>query len=68
MEATQKANDALKQASFVEDQAQHTIEKAQIMERQYLEMMSQRNQSSEPVEVEKADDALKRASVVEEQA
>ena len=39
-----------------------------MMERQYLEMMSQRNQSSEPVEVEKADDALKQASVVEEQA
>jgi hypothetical protein len=68
MEATQKADDALKRASLVEDQARHAIEKAQMMERRYLEMMSRENRSSEPVEVEKADDALKRASVVEEQA
>ena len=48
MEATQKADDALKRASLVEDQARHAIEKAQMMETRYLEMMSR---SSQPVEV-----------------
>lgn len=68
MEATQRANDALKRASIVEDHARHAIEKAEMMERRYLEMMSRENRSSEPVEAKKAADALKQASVVEEQA
>jgi hypothetical protein len=69
MEATQKADDALKRAGLLEDHARHAIDKAQMMERRYLEMMSRENRSSEQVEVEKAADAaLKRVSVVEEQA
>ena len=55
----EKADDALKQASVVEEQAWQAIEKAQMMERWYLEMMRLGNQNSEPM-----DDDDKKVSVV----
>ena len=68
VEAALKADDTLKQANLVEDHARHAMEKAQMMEKRYLEMISRGDQTSERMEAEKVDDALKRASVMEEQA